>query len=108
MAPDTISERCLDRFFPDDARKMSINPCNGKVLVIDDDEAMRYSLKRVLSSRGFLVETADSGRRGLDLAETEEFEVIFLDNRMDGMDGLETLKHLKAVSPHAMVIFMHR
>lgn len=85
---------------------MQTPPNNGRILIIDDDEAICYSLKRVLSARGFAVKTAKSGQEGLDLAGAEDFEVIFLDNRMEGMDGLETLQHIKSAKPQSMVIFM--
>ena len=65
-----------------------------KILIIDDDDEIRYSLNRVLSSRGFQVEEASSGETGIDCARKAAYEVIFLDNRMGGMNGLETLQHL--------------
>jgi two-component system nitrogen regulation response regulator GlnG len=77
-----------------------------KILIIDDDDEIRYSLNRVLSSRGYLVEEASSGEAGIEAARGQVFQVIFLDNRMDGMNGLETLQHLGSVSPESMVILM--
>ena len=77
-----------------------------KILIIDDDDEIRYSLNRVLSARGFRIEEASSGEKGIELAGRQSFEVVFLDNRMEGMNGLETLQHLRSVSPESMVIFM--
>lgn len=76
------------------------------VLVIDDDEGLRYSLERVLSSREYKVMTADSGETGVKIAEAERPRVILLDNRMTGMSGIETLQHLRHTNPDAMVILM--
>lgn len=79
---------------------------NDRILIIDDDDEIRYSLNRVLSSRGYAVEEASSGEVGIEVAEKDTFQVIFLDNRMEGMSGLETLQHLRSVAPESMVILM--
>ncbi|MFP4541501.1 MAG: sigma-54-dependent transcriptional regulator, partial [Opitutales bacterium] len=76
------------------------------VLIIDDDTEIRYSLERVLGSRQYRVCTASSGEEGIEVAEREDPVVIFLDNRMGGMGGIETLQHLRSVVPHAMTILM--
>jgi len=78
----------------------------AKVLVIDDDSEIRYSLHRVLASRGYQVEAASSGEEGIEAAQRCAPEVIFLDNRMVGMSGIETLQHLRSASPGAMTILM--
>jgi two-component system nitrogen regulation response regulator GlnG len=77
-----------------------------KILIIDDDDEIRYSLNRVLSSRGFKVEEASSGEAGIECAGKDSCQVVFLDNRMGGMNGLETLQHLRSVVPEAMIILM--
>lgn len=77
-----------------------------KILIIDDDDEIRYSLNRVLSSRGYMTAEASSGEAGIECARQETYQVIFLDNRMEGMNGLETLQHLRTVTPDSMVILM--
>ncbi len=81
-------------------------PKSPTVLVIDDDDDLRYSLERVLSSRNYTVLVADSGESGLKVAEKEKPNVILLDNRMDGMSGMETLQHMRHACPEAMIILM--
>jgi len=76
------------------------------ILVIDDDHDLRYSLKRVLSARKFHVAEADSGEAGIEEAKRREPAVVFLDNRMDGMSGMETLQHLRGEHPNAMIVLM--
>jgi two-component system nitrogen regulation response regulator GlnG len=76
------------------------------VLIIDDDSEIRYSLDRVLSARNYHVVTASSGEKGIEMAEEVSPVVIFLDNRMEGMSGIETLQHLRSAAPHAMTILM--
>ena len=76
------------------------------VLVIDDDNDLRYSLKRVLSTRQYEVLEAASGEEGLKMAEQHSPNVILLDNRMGGMSGMEALQHLRGINPNAMIILM--
>jgi two-component system nitrogen regulation response regulator GlnG len=76
------------------------------ILVIDDDDDLRYSLKRVLSARKYNVIEANSGEAGLPMAEEHAPDVILLDNRMGGMSGIEALQHLRGANPNAMIILM--
>lgn len=85
---------------------MSTAPITPKVLVIDDDNDLRYSLKRVLSGRQYEVLEAASGEEGLTMAEKHSPHVILLDNRMGGMSGMEALQHLRGINPNAMIILM--
>jgi len=79
---------------------------NPSILVIDDDDDLRYSLKRVFSGRHYTVIEADSGEQGLKMAEAHQPQVILLDNRMKGMSGIEALQHLRGITPKAMIILM--
>ncbi|MGF1483979.1 MAG: sigma-54-dependent transcriptional regulator [Opitutales bacterium] len=81
-------------------------PKSPTVLVIDDDQEIRYSLDRVLGARGYTIKGAASGEEGIEVARSEAPQVILLDNRMGGMSGLEALQHLKADNPTSMVIIM--
>lgn len=78
----------------------------GSILIIDDDAEIRYSLNRVLSSRGYSVEEASSGEAGVEVASKGSYDVIFLDNRMGGMSGLEALQHLRTGAAESMIILM--
>lgn len=77
-----------------------------RILVIDDDNDLRYSLKRVLSSRQYEVLEAASGEEGLTMAQNHSPHVILLDNRMGGISGMEALQHLRGINPNAMIILM--
>ena len=79
---------------------------SAKVLVIDDDKDLRYSLRRALAGLGYQVIEADSGESGVALAKREMPDVILLDNRMGGISGIETLQMLRGAQPQAMVILM--
>ena len=76
------------------------------ILVIDDDSEIRYSLNRVLASKGYAILSAASGEEGIEVAERSQPHVILLDNRMGGISGIETLQHIRSASPSSMVILM--
>jgi two-component system nitrogen regulation response regulator GlnG len=77
-----------------------------KILIVDDDKDLRYSLKRALAGQGWTVLEADSGERGVEVAKREQPQAVLLDNRMGGMSGIETLQLLRGAAPRAMVILM--
>jgi two-component system nitrogen regulation response regulator GlnG len=77
------------------------------ILVIDDDNEVRYSLGRVLSSRKYQVLEAASGEQGVALVKKGPApDLIFLDVRMGGMSGLEALQHIRSANPKQLVILM--
>ena len=76
------------------------------ILVIDDDSEIRYSLKRVLEARGYHVQLAGSGEEGVEVASRIQPAVIFSDNRMEGISGIEALQHIRNSAPNSMVIIM--
>ncbi len=65
-----------------------------KVLIVDDERAIRYSLKEILEMENYQVETAENGQEGLQKAEKEKYDVIFCDIKMPQMDGIEMLSRL--------------
>ncbi len=78
----------------------------AKILLIDDDNEIRYSLRRVLASRNFEILEADCGESGIETAKAESPDIIFLDNRMGGISGMETLQHLMSINDKFLVIMM--
>ena len=70
--------------------------CEGKVALVADDNAINLNIaKRLLVKFGFTVETCLSGQECIELAKEKKYDIIFLDHMMPGMDGVETLNHLK-------------
>ena len=76
------------------------------ILVIDDDLVLLQTVKSLLGKRGFNVVTSSSGQKGLDMLRdaARDFCVVVLDYRMPGLNGDETLKVIKQLSPNAKVI----
>lgn len=67
-----------------------------KILVIDDDPAVRAAFKLILED-GFSVREAETGLQGIEMVLAERPDLIFLDLRMPGIDGVEVLRRLKAI-----------
>lgn len=62
-----------------------------KVLIVDDERAIRYSLKEILEMENYQVELAENGLEGLEKAQKEKYDAIFCDIKMPEMDGIELL-----------------
>jgi two-component system NtrC family response regulator len=80
-----------------------------RLLIIDDDDAVREGLVEALTLAGFEVIEAASGRQGLSILASERIDGVFLDLRMPGMDGLEVLKRAKdlPLRPPVVVLTAH-
>jgi len=68
----------------------------SRILVVDDEPEIRKSLRMILEYEGYDVVEASSGGEGLALAEREAPDLVFLDVKMPGMDGLDVLQRLQA------------
>ncbi len=77
-----------------------------RVLIVDDEESIRSSLERLLSYEKFKTFAAADGAAALDLAASERIDVVLLDIKMPGMDGLEVLGKLKELHPGLPVIII--
>ncbi len=64
----------------------------ARILVVDDDPAVQGTIRLLLERAGHNVVTAGDGRKGLALCETGDFDLLFLDIFMPGMDGFETMR----------------
>jgi DNA-binding NtrC family response regulator len=64
----------------------------AKILVIDDERAIRNTLKEILEFEGYTVEVAENGRAGLDMALANKYDLIYTDIKMPEMDGMEVLQ----------------
>ena len=65
------------------------------ILVIDDEELVTKSLLRLLKSQGYSVSIARSGLEGIKKIKEADFDLIIIDMRMPGIDGIETLKRIR-------------
>ncbi|MFZ4985126.1 MAG: sigma-54-dependent transcriptional regulator [Blastocatellia bacterium] len=76
------------------------------ILIVDDEPGIRQSLTGVLEDEGFEVSTVESGEECLKVLEKRLYSCILLDVWLPGIDGIETLKQLRAISPDLCVIMI--
>lgn len=77
-----------------------------KILIIDDERAIRNSFSGILEDEGYDVDVAENGQQGLEMVEKERYDVIFCDIKMPVMDGVETLKRLMSMGIDAAVVMI--
>lgn len=77
-----------------------------KILVIDDEESIRLSLKIGLKKLGLEVLTAETGEEGLKILETEGADLAIVDIKLPGIDGIEVLKRIRHAKPSCIVIMI--
>lgn len=77
-----------------------------KILLIDDEDRFRQAMAQQLSLRGFDVMDVDNGEDAIKVVRHKNPEVVILDQKMPGMDGIQTLQELKKIRPEVQVI-MH-
>ena len=78
----------------------------GKILIIDDETVARKSLTDILKLEGFMVTEVKNGELGLEACLGDKFDLVLLDIKMPGMDGIEVLVELKKANPHEKVIML--
>jgi CheY-like chemotaxis protein len=76
----------------------------ARILVVDDDVAVQSTVRLLLERAGHSVVTAGDGRKGLSLCGTGDFDLLFLDIFMPGMDGFETMRMVRLRHPLMPII----
>ncbi|MCI0514591.1 response regulator, partial [candidate division KSB1 bacterium] len=76
------------------------------ILVVDDMPNIRQSLKELLQDEGYFVATGGSGEQTLQILAETHFDILFLDVKLPGIDGLTTLKRLQQLQPRPKVIMI--
>lgn len=76
------------------------------ILIVDDEEVMRDSLKDWLTDGGYEVETAEAGEQALKAIEVKDYDIAILDLRLPGKDGIQILKEARAKRPQLKGIIM--
>jgi DNA-binding NtrC family response regulator len=76
------------------------------ILIIDDDDQLRKSFHKLLSEEGYTAEGAASGEAGLEMIQSLSPDLVIVDIRLPGMNGLETFEAIHVIEPKLPVIIM--
>lgn len=77
-----------------------------RILVVDDEESIRFSLKFSLSKQGYEVYEAETGEKGLEIFNKYNPQIAIIDIKLPGINGIEVLKRIKKIDPNCIVIMI--
>ena len=83
----------------------AVNPAL-RVLLVDDEPAIRRALRAPLSEMGFVTTEASRGEEAIQLAQSQTFDVVLLDMNMPGMGGMKTLAKLRSINPRLPILMV--
>ena len=79
---------------------------SATILIVDDEDSIRISLRGILEDEGYTVVEAESGQAAIDYLNANSIDLVLLDVWMPGMDGLETLSHIHQSDPDLPVVMI--
>lgn len=79
---------------------------NKKILIVDDKYGIRLLLSEVFNNEGYQVFQAANGRTAIEIAQNEKPDIVILDMKIPGMDGLEILRNIRTFDSEMKVIMM--
>ena len=83
-----------------------MNSRKTSVLVVDDLRSIRLTLGRILEDKGYNVVTAEDGYQAIEAVGKTHFDIVFMDIKMPGINGVQTFREVKKIDPEAAVIMM--
>jgi len=85
---------------------MENNGMKGKLLIVDDDSAIRWALRKTLERMNFDIADAESGEQAIALIRTIHFDTVLLDMEMPGMTGIETCRKIRKLMPLLNIVML--
>jgi len=79
---------------------------SARILVADDEAAIRFTIEILLRRQGYTVTTATSGIEALALIERQPFELLLLDLKMPGLSGLQVAQHARELQPPPAILIL--
>ncbi|MDP6574613.1 MAG: response regulator [Rhodospirillales bacterium] len=76
----------------------------ARILIIDDEENVRYVLRRILDTAGHEVLEAADGGQGIEISKSEELDLVITDIFMPEVEGLETLREIRKIHPDQKIM----
>jgi two-component system response regulator (stage 0 sporulation protein F) len=76
------------------------------ILIVDDEPGIRTTLAEILKDEGYSVAVAENGYKGIEAAKKTNFKFAFIDMKMPGLNGIDTLKKIKRIRPDTKIFFM--
>ena len=83
-----------------------MKPNQTNVLLVDDDDGIRFTLEGIIEDEGYSVRGAEDGYQAIELVKQIDFHWVFMDIRMPGLNGVETYLEIKKISPSSKVVMM--
>ena len=83
-----------------------MQPNQTNVLLVDDDDGIRFTLQGIIEDEGYSVFGAEDGYQAIELVKQIDFHWVFMDIRMPGLNGVETYLEIKKISPSSKVVMM--
>lgn len=77
-----------------------------RILIVDDEVDMRRTLRRIMRAKGYSVAVAANGPEAIEIARKFQPQILLMDMRMPGMNGVEAYRQIKPLCPSAVVVFM--
>lgn len=81
-------------------------PEKAKILIVDDDETVRITMKAILQDENYIVETATNGKQAIQMSNEKMYNIALLDIRLPDMEGVELLKLMKEYNPRTRKIMV--
>jgi len=85
---------------------LEVSMGSAKILIVDDEPIMRKSLAGWLERDGYTIATASSGEEALEKFKSAHYDILLVDIKMEGISGLEVLRHVKDSDPDAAVVMI--
>src|SRR5450755_589496 len=76
------------------------------ILIVDDEAALRKTLRSSLHASGFAVEEACDGEEAVGTVQRHPFDLVLLDINMPGIDGIDACRQIRGISPHAGIVMI--